>query len=251
MASTQALATTSPAAAADDAAPPPPVSAIDPPSIGQARYGDRRGPDVIALVASILVVVAMLSAFAFLRVDRARKLRHEPLVVDLVQDDLPPPEEPPPPPPPSTPLPPTPVVQPEIVAPPTIVQVPAPPPQVQTAPESPPPQTVVVVPRSPAPSAPAAPVRVDDLSSRMIAATPPRYPVPSRRAREQGIVALMVLVGTDGAVKDISVSRSSGFERLDRAALDAVRRWRWSPTMHDGKPVMVRGIVEIPFVLKG
>lgn len=250
MASTQALASTPPVVA-DHVVLPSPVSAIDPLSIEHARYGERRGPDMIALVASVLVVVAMLSAFAFVRIDRARKLRHEPLVVDLVQVDLPPPDEPPPPPlPPSTPLPPTRVVQPEIVAPPTIVQVPAPPSQVQTAPEPAPPQTVVVVPRSTAPSAPAAPIKVDDLSSRMIVATPPRYPVPSRRAREQGTVALMVLVGTDGAVKDIAISRSSGFERLDRAALDAVRRWRWSPTMYDGKAVMVRGIVEIPFVLK-
>jgi periplasmic protein TonB len=49
----------------------------------------------------------------------------------------------------------------------------------------------------------------------------------------------------------VSVARSSGFDRLDKAALDAVRRWRWSPTLRDGAPVSVRGTVDIPFVLQG
>lgn len=80
----------------------------------------------------------------------------------------------------------------------------------------------------------------------MIAADPPRYPVESRRKREQGTVVLMVILGADGSVADISVSKSSGFERLDKAALSAVRRWKWSPTRRDGAAVMVRGLVEIP-----
>ena len=54
----------------------------------------------------------------------------------------------------------------------------------------------------------------------MISATPPRYPEMSRRLHEQGTVYLSVLVGTDGAVSEISVSRSSGSARLDKAALD-------------------------------
>ena len=37
--------------------------------------------------------------------------------------------------------------------------------------------------------------------------------------------------------------------RLDKAALDAVRRWRWSPMLRDGQAVAVRGLVEIPFTL--
>ena len=84
----------------------------------------------------------------------------------------------------------------------------------------------------------------------MIEATPPRYPQDSRRKHEQGTVVLAVLLGVDGRVAEISVSRSSGFERLDRAALAAVQRWRWSPVRRAGVPVMVRGLVEIPFVLK-
>lgn len=85
----------------------------------------------------------------------------------------------------------------------------------------------------------------------MISATPPRYPHESRRKREQGTVVLMVLLAVDGTVADVSISQSSGSARLDDAALKAVRRWRWSPTRRNGDPVMVRGLVEIPFILQG
>lgn len=84
----------------------------------------------------------------------------------------------------------------------------------------------------------------------MIAATPPRYPQESRRKREQGTVLLLVLLAADGRVADVSISQSSGFDRLDKAALAAVRHWRWSPTRRGGAAVMVRGLVEIPFILQ-
>lgn len=61
---------------------------------------------------------------------------------------------------------------------------------------------------------------------------------------------LALLVGTDGRVKTISVSNSSGVRRLDDAALAAVRKWRWSPMLVGGVAVEVRGLVEIPFVLR-
>mgnify|MGYP001584239947 len=62
---------------------------------------------------------------------------------------------------------------------------------------------------------------------------------------------LELLLATDGTVQDIRVLRSSGYSRLDSTAIDAVRRWRWSPTRRDGKAMQVRGTVEIPFVLAG
>jgi len=90
-----------------------------------------------------------------------------------------------------------------------------------------------------------------DLASNLLEATPPRYPIDSRRAREQGTVVLKVTVGLDGRVAQIDVSRSSGFDRLDRAALGAVRHWRWSVTRQNGAAMMVQGLVSIPFVLQG
>ena len=109
---------------------------------------------------------------------------------------------------------------------------------------------------SPAPTPPAVTVagppsvvQVSNLSLNMLSGAPPRYPVESRRKHEEGTVVLSLTLGQDGRVANISVSRSSGFDRLDQAALSAVRKWRWAPLVRDGKPVMVKGIVEIPFVL--
>lgn len=104
---------------------------------------------------------------------------------------------------------------------------------------------------APAPPAPPSTVTSDALGTRMISGNPPRYPVESRRKKEQGTVELLLILGTDGRVETISVARSSGFGRLDEAALNAVRRWRWAPTLQGGTPVKVRGVVEIPFVLTG
>jgi protein TonB len=94
-------------------------------------------------------------------------------------------------------------------------------------------------------------MKAKDLGTRMISAVPPRYPTESRRQREQGTVVLELTLDADGRVAHIAVARSSGFSRLDEAALRAVRKWRWAPTMRDGQAVMVQGLVEIPFVLKG
>ena len=93
-------------------------------------------------------------------------------------------------------------------------------------------------------------VQGGDLGTQMIAGRPPRYPVESRRKREQGTVLLALTLGLDGAVESLSIAQSSGFARLDNAARDAVRGWRWKPVMRDGQPVRVKGVVEIPFVLR-
>ncbi len=113
---------------------------------------------------------------------------------------------------------------------------------------------------APAPPAPAAPGNASpsaavggpqDLSGiRMLEGEAPRYPIESRRRKEQGTVRLRVLLGVDGRVKSISVAVSSGYARLDAAALKAVRTWRWAPILRGGVPVEIAGTLEIPFVLK-
>jgi TonB family C-terminal domain len=55
----------------------------------------------------------------------------------------------------------------------------------------------------------------------------PTYPPASRRAGEQGTVRLKVLVDTSGRASNVAVTQSSGFPRLDQAAMDAVRKWRF------------------------
>lgn len=160
---------------------------------------------------------------------------------------------PPPPPPERVTAPPPP----QAVAPIPRVAVPVPPPPIVVveAPDTPPPPAPpVIVPRAPDPAPPQPPAPPGDVSrdltANIVSAPPPRYPITSRREREQGIVVLDVRLGNDGRVEQISIRRSSGSQRLDDAALSAVRRWRWTPTVVGGAPVRVRGLVEIPFVLR-
>jgi protein TonB len=55
----------------------------------------------------------------------------------------------------------------------------------------------------------------------------PTYPPASRRAGEQGTVRLKVLVDTSGRASNVAVTQTSGFPRLDEAAIEAVRKWRF------------------------
>lgn len=55
----------------------------------------------------------------------------------------------------------------------------------------------------------------------------PSYPPTSRRLGEQGTVKLRVLVDEKGRPKEVVIGQSSGSQRLDQAAMDAVRRWRF------------------------
>lgn len=64
----------------------------------------------------------------------------------------------------------------------------------------------------------------------------PAYPSMSRRLGETGRSVIRVLVGADGSAKNVRLQRSSGFDRLDQAALDAVRRWRFVPGTRGGIP---------------
>lgn len=65
----------------------------------------------------------------------------------------------------------------------------------------------------------------------------PIYPRTSLRRREEGRVILEVLILQDGTVGDIRIKHSSGYTRLDQAALKAVRRWRYSPA-RQGKRIL-------------
>jgi periplasmic protein TonB len=73
---------------------------------------------------------------------------------------------------------------------------------------------------------------------------PPAYPELSRRRREEGIVYLLVHVSSEGTVKEISVGKSSGFSRLDEAALKSVKGWEFQPAKANGFKVDSR--VEVP-----
>jgi protein TonB len=77
----------------------------------------------------------------------------------------------------------------------------------------------------------------------------PDYPQLALRRREQGDVILRVVVGPDGLPQTVAVERSSGHPDLDRAAVEAVQRWRFRPATEGGMPVTGTARVPIHFVI--
>jgi protein TonB len=94
----------------------------------------------------------------------------------------------------------------------------------------------------------AGPVSMGKLSA--LPGNPPlKYPASARMRHQEGVVRLRILVATDGHVADIGIAQSSGFEILDKAALEVVRRWRFQPPTRDGQPVEGIGIFPAAFRL--
>ncbi|MDR1934436.1 MAG: energy transducer TonB [Candidatus Accumulibacter sp.] len=73
---------------------------------------------------------------------------------------------------------------------------------------------------------------------------PPAYPPASVRRQEEGTVILKVRVTADGRADELSVDQGSGFARLDQAAVDAVRHWRFVPARRGEENVP--GWVRVP-----
>jgi protein TonB len=74
----------------------------------------------------------------------------------------------------------------------------------------------------------------------------PAYPPLSRKLNEQGTVRLKVLVEDSGQPGKVDVAQSSGFERLDKAAVAAVSKWRFTPAKQGS--VAVAAWVNVPIV---
>jgi protein TonB len=71
----------------------------------------------------------------------------------------------------------------------------------------------------------------------------------SRRQGEQGTVVLRVFINTEGRSEKAEIRTSSGYSRLDEAALDTVKRWRYLPGKRAGVPEAMWFNVPIRFVL--
>lgn len=78
----------------------------------------------------------------------------------------------------------------------------------------------------------------------------PPYPRVSRRLREEGRVLLAVEIDVDGHASQAVVKRSSGFERLDQAALQTVLNWRFVPGKQAGIAKKMWVNIPINFVLE-
>ena len=79
----------------------------------------------------------------------------------------------------------------------------------------------------------------------------PVYPPASRRAGEEGQVHLRVLVDESGRPREVTILKSSGFERLDEAAVAAIKRWHFSPARQGSGPVTAWTQVSVMFRLEG
>ncbi len=72
----------------------------------------------------------------------------------------------------------------------------------------------------------------------------------SQRLGEQGKVVVRVLIGTDGVPQKVELQTSSGFERLDKAAMDATMRWRYVPGKRGDVPEAMWYQIPLQFTLK-
>jgi len=139
-------------------------------------------------------------------------------LISEVTPSLPPPPAPKPPPP----APPPPPTAPVVTTPsPAAIQLPAAP--AVAAPVAP-----------PAPAAPA--VRTSAVIQAGATCAKPDYPSASRRLEEEGTVTLKFLIGVDGRVMQAEVEKTSGFQRLDEAARNALSKCQFKPGTVDGKP---------------
>ena len=142
-------------------------------------------------------------------------------------------------------------VAPLVVAPaeaPSPIVAPAPPPE----PPQPVEEAAPAVPATPAPVVVAAPPIIPpNFNADYLHNPPPAYPPAARRLGEQGRVVLRVLVSADGQPEQVEVRSSSGSSRLDTAALDTVRRWKFVPAKQGDRPVAAWVLVPISFRLEG
>ena len=198
------------------------------------------------IVGYAFVIALHLAALMLLLIPavapKAAAEKERTVMVTLV--DAPPPPPPPPPPPDEVPPPPV-----KNLAPPK--PSPIPPPPAAPVVDIPEPRATDIV-TPPAPPSPPQPPSDDigasvDISSK--AMNPPRYPPAAFRAGIQGEVILIIDVDANGNVTNVSVERSSRNRDLDRAAMEAARKWKFNASIVNGQKAAGRVRVPVNFAL--
>lgn len=114
-------------------------------------------------------------------------------------------------------------------------------------------QGLVGGPALPPPPKAAAPARIKQggnvTAASIVTQTRPLYPALARQARIQGNVVLHAIIDKDGRVAQLEVV--SGHPLLVQAALDAVKQWRYKPTLLNGDPVEVDTTITVTFTMGG
>ena len=165
--------------------------------------------------------------------------------------------------------------KPRVIAPPVLPKVVAPAVVRKTETLPPPPMPLAITSPTPAPNAPVgvvarpallAPITAPVATAPAPVAAPkvdlpssdadylqnpkPSYPAMSKRMGEQGKVVVRVLIGVDGTAQKAEIRQSSGFDRLDQAALATAQRWRYVPGKRGGVAEAMWFNVPINFVLE-
>lgn len=128
-------------------------------------------------------------------------------------------------------------------------KIPAREPAPPTSPPMPPPANAAP-PRAAVNGPPATPVMPPSFSAAYLDNPRPAYPALSRRNRESGVVRLRVQVNAEGRAQEVRIESSSGHQRLDEAALRAVRKWKFVPARRGKESVAAWVIVPIAFRLQ-
>ena len=86
------------------------------------------------------------------------------------------------------------------------------------------------------------------VEAQLISRIEPRYPLLALQTRQSGTVVLHAIIGRDGQINALQVVSGSPF--FVQAALDAVRQWRYRPTLLNGEPVEVETTITVLFQLQ-
>jgi protein TonB len=226
----------------------PPLPAF-PPAAPAAPAAPRMNRNVAIAGGVVAFHVAALWALQTGLIQRAVEIVVPAEILAQIVAPPAPKVEPPPPPPPA---PKQPIIKraPQPLA----IKDPTPAPNAPTGvvePQPPAPPIAAPAP-APAPPAPPAPAKVELPSSDAdyLQNPKPSYPAISKRLGEQGKVIVRVLIGTDGAAQKAEIRQSSGFERLDQAAMNTVLKWRYVPGKRAGVAEAMWFNVPINFVLE-
>ena len=216
---------------------------------------------VIALMVLLLHIGLIWALQSGLLLRTAELLVPIEVLAQLIEPPVPKPE-PAPVPPPRTVIPtpavqkktiPKPAVRPQAQPQPAAIADPAPSPNAPTGNLAPavlaPPAPEVTAPSAPAPPAPSK-VELPSSNADYLQNPKPAYPPLSKRLGEQGKVIVRVLIGADGVPQKAEIRQSSGFDRLDQAALNTALKWRYVPGKRGGVAEDMWFNVPINFVLE-
>ncbi|MBZ5642858.1 MAG: energy transducer TonB [Acidobacteriia bacterium] len=94
------------------------------------------------------------------------------------------------------------------------------------------------------------PVKLSEgvVQAQLISRIEPRYPSLAQQIKLQGAVVLHAIISRDGSITSLDVL--SGHPLLVKVALDAVRQWRYRPTLLNGEPVEVETTITVIFRLQ-